>query len=172
MPRAVRVGGGRVHVAIALVACGPKETVTPRPPATLIVDPIEEKLEEITRVHGAAGPWVVLGYRMSEHALAKLGVARGSPDVEIVHWSPREIDYASIADGAAAHSGASVGKLNLSLVEATADNVLTVVRDKKSGQAVALRPVASFKEQLGGATGRDVMVAPEELLFEEVSVAR
>jgi formylmethanofuran dehydrogenase subunit E len=161
-----------VFLAIALVACGPKETVTPRPPSTLTVDPIEEKLEEIVRVHGSAGPWVVLGYRMSEHALAKLGIARGGTEVEIAHWSPKEVAYASIADGAAAHSGASLGKLNLSFVEASEDNVLTVYRHKTSGEAVALRPAATFKDQFGGATGRDVMVAPEEQLFEEVSVSR
>lgn len=162
----------RALLAIALLACGPKETVTPRPQTTLSVDPIEGKLEEVARIHGAAGPWAVLGYRMSEHALGKLGLARGSFDVEIVHWSPKQVQYACIADGAAAHSGASLGKLNLSLVEASADDVLTVYRHKKSGEAVALRPAPTFKEQFAGMSGRDVMLAPEEQLFEEVNVSR
>ena len=84
---------------------------------------------------------------MSTHALAKLGLERGSLDLQVVHWTPREVRYSCIADGAAAHSGASLGKLNLSLVETTADNVLTIYRDKKSGRSIALRPTASFRQR-------------------------
>jgi formylmethanofuran dehydrogenase subunit E len=157
---------------LALVACAPAATATPRPQPTLTVDPIEAKLEDVGRIHGVAGPWVALGYRMSEFALGKLALERGSNDVDIAHWTPKEAAYAAIADGAAAHSGASVGKLNLSIVDSSPDNVLTVYRNKKSGEAVALRPLPSFKEQYGEATGRDVMLAPDEQLFEEVNVAR
>ena len=120
----------------------------------------------------------VLGYRMSEHAMDKLGLARGSFDLSVVHWSPKEVRYSCIADGAAAHSGASLGKLNLSLVEASAENVLTVYRDKKSGRAIALRPTAAFRlrfadvpQDKARAMGRDVLSLPREQLFEEVSVA-
>src|SRR5687767_4575673 len=52
-------------------------------------DPIDKALDEVTAIHGAAGPWAVLGYRMSEHALGKLGLPRGSIDVQVVHWTPK-----------------------------------------------------------------------------------
>jgi formylmethanofuran dehydrogenase subunit E len=140
-------------------------------------DPIERKLDEVAAIHGAPGPWAVAGYRMSEHALAKLGLPRGSFDLEIVHWTPKEVRYSCIADGAAAHSGASLGKLNLSLVESTADNVVTIYRDKKSGKSIALRPAASFREryadtprQKARELGREVLGLPPEQVFEEILV--
>ena len=148
------------------------------PPATgTAADPIETKLDEVARIHGAPGPWAVLGYRMSEHALAKLGLERGSFELQIVHWTPKEVRYSCIADGAAAHSGASLGKLNLSLVETTADNVLTIYRDKKSGKSIALRPTASFRERFADTPrdkarelGREVLTLPPEQVFEEIPV--
>ena len=194
----------RLAFALALVACGGTPAVTePRTPVTATstddphaqphshatpavasstsnksIDPVEQKLDEVARIHGEAGPWAVLGYRMSEHALEKLGLTRGSFDLSVVHWSPKEVRYSCIADGAAAHSGASLGKLNLSLVEASADNLLTVYRDKKSGRAIALRPTATFQKRFADvpqgkarAMGREVLSLPREDLFEEVSVA-
>ncbi len=141
------------------------------------VDPIEKKLDEVAAIHGAPGPWAVAGYRMSEHALAKLGLPRGSFDLQIVHWTPKEVRYSCIADGAAAHSGASLGKLNLSLVDSTADNVLTIYRDKKSGKSIALRPAASFRERYADTPrekarelGREVLLLPPEQVFEEIPV--
>lgn len=141
-------------------------------------DPIERALDEVAAIHGAPGPWAVAGWRMSEHALAKLGLPRGSFDLEIVHETPREVRYSCIADGAAAHSGASVGKLNLSLVEASAENVLTIYRDKRTGRSVALRPAASFRARYADTPrekarelGREVLLLPPEQVFEEVSVA-
>src|SRR5690606_35154129 len=62
----------------------------------------ERALDEVAQIHGAPGPWAVAGYRMSMHALAKLGLPRGSFDLEIVHTSPREVQLSCIADGAAA----------------------------------------------------------------------
>src|SRR5262245_5079849 len=146
------------HLALAMlfVACGAPAANEPQTPATaptvhsepqahhehpppaaaIATDPIEQKLDEVARIHGAPGPWAVLGYRMSEYAMEQLALPRGSFDLSIVHWSPKEVQYSCIADGAAAHSGASLGKLNLSLVEASADNVLTVYRDKKTGRAI------------------------------------
>jgi formylmethanofuran dehydrogenase subunit E len=114
---------------------------------------------------------------MSEHALGKLGLRRGSFDLQVVHWTPREVRYSCIADGAAAHSGASLGKLNLSLVDTTADNVLTIYRDKKSGKSIALRPTASFRERYAEtsperarALGREVLELPADQVFEEIPV--
>jgi formylmethanofuran dehydrogenase subunit E len=146
-------------------------------PADGAVDPIERALDEVAAIHGAPGPWAVAGYRMSEHALAKLGLARGSFDLQVVHWTPKEVKYSCIADGAAAHSGASLGKLNLSLVDASAENVLTIYRDKKTSKSIALRPTASFRERYADTPrdkarvlGREVLGLPAEQVFEEIPV--
>ena len=98
-------------LAVAL-GCGAS-----RPPAATVSE-TDAKLAEVTRIHGGAGPWAVAGFRMGEHALAVLGLARGSFDLEILHFTPREVQYSCIADGAAAATGASVGKLNLTLADA------------------------------------------------------
>jgi len=41
----------------------------PPSPTTANADPLDQKLDEVARIHGAPGPWAVLGYRMSEYAL-------------------------------------------------------------------------------------------------------
>ncbi len=138
----------------------------------------EQALDDVARVHGAPGPWAVAGYRMGEYALAKLGLSRGSFDLEVIHRSPREVQYSCIADGASAATGASVGKLNLSLAEATREDLVTVYRDKKSGRSLALRPTASFRAkfldrdtsdpQTVREMGREIMAMPDSAIFEEV----
>lgn len=140
-------------------------------------DDVERALDEVAAIHGAPGPWAVAGYRMSAHALKKLGLERGSLDLVVVHWTPKEVRYSCIADGAQAHSGASVGKLSLSVVDTTADNVLTVYRSKKTGSSVALRPTASFRERYADTPpekarelGREVLALPEPEVFEEIPV--
>src|SRR5688572_29342232 len=62
----------------------------------------DDKLGAVARIHGGAGPWAVAGYRMGEYALGVLGLEHGSFDLEVVHFTPREVQYACIADGAAA----------------------------------------------------------------------
>lgn len=146
-------------------------------PADAKPDPVEHALDAVAEVHGAPGPWAVAGYRMSERALAVLALPRGSFDLQVVHWTPKQVKYSCIADGAAASSGASLGKLNLSLVETTPENVLTVYRNKKTGKSIAYRPTASFAKRYADtprdqarALGREVMQLPEDQVFEEVAV--
>lgn len=81
--------------------------------------PEDEGLRAVASVHGGAGPWAVAGYRMGEFALRELGLPRGSFDLEVVHFTPESVQYSCIADGAAAATGASLGKLNLKLAGAT-----------------------------------------------------
>lgn len=139
---------------------------------------VEAKLAEVARAHGGAGPWAVAGYRMGAYALATLGLPRGSFDLEVVHYTPQEVQYACIADGASAATGASVGKLNLSLKEAPAPETRTVYRSKQSGSAVTLRITSAFakrflavpREQLGSA-GREAMQLPDADVFEAVPAA-
>jgi hypothetical protein len=135
----------------------------------------EAALAEVARVHGGAGPWAVAGYRMGEHALRVLAVPRGSFDLEVVHHGPKEVQYACIADGAAASTGASLGKLNLSMVEATAAATHTVYRNKATGASLALRLTPSFiarfrdlpRADLADA-GRQVLGLREAEVFEKV----
>jgi formylmethanofuran dehydrogenase subunit E len=137
--------------------------------------PREESLERVARIHGGAGPWAVAGYRMGEFALARLGLGSGSFDLEIVHYTPRLVQYSCVADGAAAATGASLGKLNLALQDAEAADVHTVYRRKSTGQSLTLRPSPFFvahyanvpREKLADA-GREVIGLPDEKVFEIV----
>jgi formylmethanofuran dehydrogenase subunit E len=133
----------------------------------------QRKLDEVAHVHGGAGPWAVAGYRMGEHALRALAVERGSFDLEIVHHTPPEVQYACVADGAAAATGASLGKLNLTLADAPAADTHTVYRKKSTGQSVTLRVTRAFaarfndvlRERLPDA-GREAMQLPDHEIFE------
>src|SRR5262245_56155903 len=86
----------------------------------------DAELRAVANHHGGAGPWAVAGYRMGRHALAKLGLERHSFDLEVVHRSPQAVQFTCIADGASASTGASVGKMNLSVVPASEAEVATV----------------------------------------------
>ena len=135
----------------------------------------EAKLAEVARVHGGTGPWAVSGYRMGEYALKNLELTRGSFDLEVVHFTPKEVQYACIADGASAATGASMGKLNLSLETAPASDTRTTYRNRKSGRALTLRVAPAFvkrfldvpREQLGVA-GKEAIQLPDREIFEAV----
>lgn len=135
----------------------------------------DAKLEAVAAIHGGTGPWAVAGYRMGEAALKQLGLARGSFDLEVAHFAPREVQYSCIADGAAAATGASVGKLNLTLSEAAAKDLRTSYRRRSTGQVVVLRLTDDFKarfvdvprERLGTA-GREVLQLTDAQIFETV----
>ena len=134
---------------------------------------VDARLAEVARVHGGAGPWAVAGFRMGEHALHTLGLPRGSFDLEVVHHSPHEIQYACVADGASAATGASLGKLNLSIEAASAPDTRTVYRRRSTKQSLTLRVSKAFaarfldvpRERLGAA-GREAMLLPDADVFE------
>ncbi|MBX3225906.1 MAG: formylmethanofuran dehydrogenase subunit E family protein [Labilithrix sp.] len=162
-------------LAALLVACASTPAPAPAPAVGTAPAPAVDPLDEVARVHGAPGPWAVAGYRMSEYALNKLGLSRGSFDLRITHHTPPKVKYSCIADGAAAQSGASLGKLNLSLVDASEEDVLTEYENKKTGQKVVLRPAASFRARYADTPrdkarelGREVLGLPAEQVFEEV----
>lgn len=156
------------------IANGPNPNVDP-PPAHPPADDLDAKLTEVARIHGAPGPWAVAGFRMGEYALHTFGLNKGSFDLEVVHYTPHEVQYSCIADGAAAATGASLGKLNLSLVDAPAADTHTMYRQKSTGKTVTLRVAKSFAERFAnvpradaGAAGRDVLRLRDDQIFEVV----
>ena len=136
-----------------------------------------EALARVAAVHGGAGPWAVMGYRMGIHALQKLGLSAGSFDLEVVHHSPAKVQYACVADGAGAATGASLGKLNLSRVDAASpEGIFTTFRNRATGQTLSLKPAALFtaryldvpRERLAQA-GREVLTLSDAEVFEVVT---
>lgn len=135
----------------------------------------DEAIARVAAIHGGHGPWAVAGYRMGRFALERLGLQPQSFDLEVIHHSPRSVQYSCIADGASAATGASLGKLNLSLQESDAAHVATTYRKKSTGQALTLRPTAAFAERFEGLpraklgeAGRSVMSLQDSEIFEEI----
>jgi formylmethanofuran dehydrogenase subunit E len=89
------------------------------------------------------------------------------------------VQYACIADGAAAATGASLGKLNLTLVHsAPADAIFTTYRNRATGQRLTLKPAASFATRYLDvprahlpAAGREVLTLTDAEVFEVVDTA-
>jgi formylmethanofuran dehydrogenase subunit E len=160
-------------VLLGLLGCAtpaaPRSPAASTAAAAPAADPsAEDSLARVAWIHGGAGPWAVAGYRMGRYALIRLGLERQSFDLEVVHQTPQEVQYSCIADGAAAATGASLGKLNLHLVDANADEVATTYRRKSTGQEITLRPSRAFKERFRdvpreqlGAAGRLVLALPD-----------
>jgi formylmethanofuran dehydrogenase subunit E len=144
--------------------------------ASAPASPPDEGLARVAAIHGAAGPWAVAGYRMGRYALGKLGLPAHSFDLEVVHHTPEKVQYSCIADGAAAATGASAGKLNLKMASADDADVRTTYTNTKTGQSVTLRPTAAFAARFGSLpreklpdAGREVMALPDPDVFEEVA---
>jgi formylmethanofuran dehydrogenase subunit E len=178
VPNVVYKSRMRWLAPIACLLCFACATQPPpaAPHAAAVSDRDAEALAAVRSVHGGAGPWVVAGYRMGSYALTALGLPRGSFDVEVVHHSPREVQYSCIADGAAAATGASLGRLNLSLEPAEAAQTRTTYRNKRTGATVTLQATSAFaqrymnvpREQLAAA-GAEVLHLQDAEIFQAVS---
>ena len=158
--------------ALALGCAGAPPPPAPRSAA-------DEAVARVTAVHGGAGPFVVAGYRMGERALTELSLPRGSFDVDVEHTSPAEVQFSCIADGVAAATGASVGRLSLRRVDATDGSTHTEVRDRRSGRAVTLRLTEGFLRRFRdvprpalGEAGRAVLGLRDDEIFEVVGEGR
>jgi formylmethanofuran dehydrogenase subunit E len=137
---------------------------TPAATATTASNRPHAARDAIVAIHGGAGPWVVAGYRMGEYALARLGLPKGSFDLEVVHHAPHEVQYSCIADGAAAATGASLGRLNLSLAEAAAPDTRTTYKRRSTGQELTLRITKSFAERYANVPRPQLSAAGEQVM--------
>jgi formylmethanofuran dehydrogenase subunit E len=129
-------------------------------------------LDQIAFVHGGNGPFAVAGYRIGERALKEMKLPRGTFALEVIHKTPKEVQFSCIADGVQAATGVSVGKLNLKLEEASADAVETIVRDRKSGQTLVFRLKPDFVKRYWNlphdklaAAGKEVLSLPDDEIF-------
>ncbi len=163
----------RRHLLSLLIAVM-ASTVLATTPAAGPVEAIDNNaaLARVASIHGAAGPFAVIGYRIGVRALAMLDAPYGSFDLDVIHRTPLEVQYSCVADGVQAATGVSVGKLNLRLEKSTLAQMETVVRDKATGKEVVfhLKPevISRFlnlpHDQLERA-GREVMDLPDDQLF-------
>lgn len=137
---------------------------------------VESCLARVKEFHGGGGPWAVLGFRMGERALKETGRPRGSFELLVVHHCPKQVQYACVADGLHAATGASLGKLNLRIEEAPADKLRTVVHDRAQGKRITflvkadlIRSILDLPWERLETEGRRVAGLPDDALFELIS---
>ena len=136
-------------------------------------------LAAVAAVHGGSGPFAVAGYRIGTRALRDLGLPRGSFDVEVVHTSPGEVQWSCIADGVAAATGASVGRLTLRRVDSPDGSTHTLVRNRATGATVRYTLTEGFVQRFRDtprpqldAQGRTVLDLPESEVLQPAPDAR
>jgi formylmethanofuran dehydrogenase subunit E len=131
-----------------------------------------DPLQRVAAIHGAPGPFAVAGFRIGQRALKDLGLPEGSFDIEIRHESPAEVQWSCIADGVQASTGASPGKLNLTMRVVPREDLRTVARRKSTGATLSFRLLPSFsqrfvnlpRERLATA-GAEVLALPDDQIF-------
>lgn len=102
--------------------------------------------------HGVPSPWALTGYRIGQHALAKLGVTRDrSWETVVTLRSPREERFTCVLDGLLASTGASPGKLNLVLeTVADEDEIEVVIVHKPTGRSLTYTLAKAFRDKIRG----------------------
>ncbi len=131
---------------------------------------VAECLARVKAIHGGAGPWAVVGYRIGERARTELNLPRQSFAIKVVHSTPGEVQYACMADGLQAATGASVGKLNLRLEEVPVDKLRTTIVGLDRTLVFRVRPelartILDLPIDRLEAEGRRVAELPDEALF-------
>jgi formylmethanofuran dehydrogenase subunit E len=109
---------------------------------------VAERMARVREIHGAVGPWAVAGYRMGERARKELGLPKYALTLRVVHRCPAQVQYSCVADGLQAATGASPGKLNLLVEEATAEKMRTIIRDDKSGRVLTFTLKPEFVQSI------------------------
>lgn len=131
-------------------------------------------MRAVENMHGMAGPFAVAGWRMGQRALKEIELLKGSFAVDVSHTSPAEVQWACIADGLQAATGASVGKLNLHYTQ-TSDpsQIVSTVANRETGARIVFRLRESFMKKYFNvpfenltAAGRTVLQLKDEEIFE------
>lgn len=133
-------------------------------------------LDAVAQIHGEAGPWAVAGYRMGDFALKQLGLKPHSHQLRVTHKSPKSPQFACVADGAQAATGASVGTLSLAFEEAKEADIETVFVNTATGASLTLRPAKTFVARFTNAprekakeNGAIVLALPQADVFDVVT---
>ncbi|MFS8777068.1 FmdE family protein [Synechococcus sp. W70.1] len=164
-----------IQLAVGIPALAHPSSSSANPPAAL-----EAATQRVTEIHGGAGPWAVVGYRMGMRALKELGLASPLPPTSPsrvlgvgIHAWPRQIAFAWIGDGLHGAPGARLGKVYLKLVEVDSlDKMRSVVIHRETGKRVEFQVLPEFiakyrevpRERLMAA-GQEVLQMADEALF-------
>ena len=101
-------------------------------------------LEAVASIHGMAGPFAVAGYRMGARALRDLNLQRGDFALSVVHESPAQVQWSCVVDGVQAATGASLGKLNLRFETVPINQMVTIIKNRKTGEELRFKLKPEF----------------------------
>ncbi|MBI1390042.1 MAG: hypothetical protein GC154_16495 [bacterium] len=87
--------------------------------------------EQLTRLHGHMGPYVVIGAKMGEFAVEKYGMPRYF-GVTVEVECPASPPFTCIIDGLQMATGATMGKRNIHLKDG--EGMRVIIRDDESGK--------------------------------------
>ncbi len=159
-------------VALVLLGLARPSDDTAKADAPRTEAEVDATLAKVKAVHGGGGPWAVVGYRMGQRALKELGLPPQSFALLIVHKAPMQVQYTCMADGLQAATGASVGKLNLRLEEASRPALSTIITDRKTGRRLIFTidpalaaSITDLPFEKLEAEGRRVAALPDDKLF-------
>ena len=123
-------------------------------------------------IHGDINPWAVAGFLMGERALVELDMTFGTDRLLALHHCPQKLPYTAVLDGIQAATGATVGKLNLRMIPATASELRCEFFDMESGNRLIYQFTPAMLDQLLGAKDGDaralaiqMMTLPEADIF-------
>lgn len=133
---------------------------------------VSDMFRSIRRVHGDTRPAAVAGYRIGENILDIFKLKPGSRDLHVIVHTPLDLNYAGLADGIQAATGASIGKLNLAIREAPASRLQAVFVNLATGQSLRVHFTPAFLQVLAkpsgkgaDSTGPRVATMPDDRVF-------
>lgn len=112
-------------------------------------------LQAVRNIHGGISPWAVTGYRLGEAALRELNLPQNSEDLLAICRAPNTAPFAGIVDGVQAATGATLGKLNLRLVSAPAEDIRCEFIRLSDMRRVILRVRAGAAEMMIQIPGQE-----------------
>lgn len=125
----------------------------------------EMAVRSVEMIHGVAGPFAVAGYRMGRRAMDELGLLKGSFTLEVRHRAPAEVQWSCVVDGLQAATGASLGKLNLSLTQiADPKQVQSVVINRQTGERITFTLSDAFLKRFFNVPVPNLSAAGQEAI--------
>jgi hypothetical protein len=107
--------------------------------------------------HGVPGPWALSGFRIGADALRRLGLTREQAfELEVVHRAVPQVQYTCMADGLMAATGASPGKMNLSVEKVKEESEIeTVITHCRTGRQLVYRLKRAWRDTIRGVPYAD-----------------
>ena len=124
-------------------------------------------LNDVAKVHGHKGPFLIIGYRAGVKALKFLKPA-DEHDLTAVLYIPRRIPYTCIADGVQFSTGCTYGKGNIAIVNSNDFKILFEKHSTKERLILAINK--NFLSNVENMKLKEAAELAESTKFDEMFV--